>query len=576
MEQYITTAYEKWLASPVVDEATKSELLAVKDDENELKSRFVSYLSFGTAGLRGTMAAGTNRMNVYTVAHATQGLADLILAENAAERGVAIAYDSRNNSRLFAETSASVLVANGIKVFLFESLRPTPTLSFALRYHKCIAGINITASHNPSEYNGYKAYWEDGAQLPPDHAAAVAASMEKVDIFEDVKRIDFSEAEKSPLLTVIGKETDEAYLQCVLEQAVNLDAIEKVADSLKIVYTPLYGAGYKLVPEVISRIGLKHLTPVEEEMTPNGDFPGIKNPNPEFKEAFTRGLALAKEVGSDLIIATDPDCDRVGVMIKGADGNFMNISGNQMGALLLDYIITAYNERGAMPSEPYAVKTIVSTEMVSKICAENSITLHNVLTGFKFIGEVIKKSEQTGHGSFLLGFEESYGYLKGTYARDKDAVVATMLICEMTAFYAARGMTLADALDKLYARYGFYRESTDSITMGGLDGLEKIAAIMKKMRTEYPTSVAGRAVTHVRDYKAGTITELQSGKTEPTGLPSSDVMYFELEGGDVIVARPSGTEPKIKIYYLVGDATKEAADAKIEAYKAVISAFCGL
>ncbi len=576
MEQYIKTAYEKWLASPIVDEATKAELRAIEGNEGELKSRFVSYLSFGTAGLRGTMAAGTNRMNVYTVAHATQGLADLILAEVAAERGVAIAYDSRNNSRLFAETSASVLVANGIKVFLFDSLRPTPTLSFALRYHKCIAGINITASHNPSEYNGYKAYWEDGAQLPPDHAAAVAASMEKVDIFGDVKRIDFAEAEKSPLLTVIGKETDEAYLSCVLEQAVNLDAIEKVADTLKIVYTPLYGAGYKLVPEVISRIGLKHLTPVAEEMTPNGDFPGIKNPNPEFKEAFTRGLALAKEVGSDLIIATDPDCDRVGVMIKGADGEFINISGNQMGALLLDYIITAYNERGAMPSEPYAVKTIVSTEMVSKICAENGIALHNVLTGFKFIGEVIKKSEEAGHGSFLLGFEESYGYLKGTYARDKDAVVATMLICEMTAFYAARGMTLSDALDGLYARYGFYRESTDSITMGGLDGLEKIAAIMKKMRTEYPASVAGKAVTHVRDYKAGTITELASGKTEPTGLPSSDVMYFELEGGDVIVARPSGTEPKIKIYYLVGDATKEAADAKIEAYKAVISEFCGL
>ncbi len=576
MEQNIKTAYEKWLSSPVVDEGTKAELRALEGDEGELKSRFISYLSFGTAGLRGTMAAGTNRMNVYTVAHATQGLADLILAEDAAQRGVAIAHDSRNNSRLFAETSASVLVANGIKVFLFDSLRPTPTLSFALRYHKCIAGINITASHNPSEYNGYKAYWEDGAQLPPDHAAAVAASMEKVDIFEDVRRIPFSEAEKSPLLTVIGDETDEAYLECVLEQAVNLDAIEKVADSLKIVYTPLYGAGYKLVPEVISRIGLKHLTPVAEEMTPNGDFPGIKNPNPEFKEAFTRGLALAKEVGSDLIIATDPDCDRVGVMIKGADGEFMNISGNQMGALLLDYIITAYNERGAMPSEPYAVKTIVSTEMVSKICAENGITLHNVLTGFKFIGEVIKKSEQSGHGSFLLGFEESYGYLKGTYARDKDAVVATMLICEMTAFYAARGMTLADALDGLYARYGFYRENTDSITMSGLDGLEKIAAIMKKMRTEYPTSVSSKAITHVRDYKAGTITELATGRVEPTGLPSSDVMYFELEGGDVIVARPSGTEPKIKIYYLVGDVTKEAADAKIAAYKAEISAFCGL
>lgn len=576
MENYIKTAYEKWLASPIVDEATKAELLLVKDDENELKSRFVSYLSFGTAGLRGTMAAGTNRMNVYTVAHATQGLAELIIDCGECERGVAIAHDSRINARLFAETAASVLVANGIRVYIFDELRPTPTLSFAIRHHNCIAGINITASHNPSEYNGYKAYWEDGAQLPPDHAAAVAASMEKVDIFEDVKRMDYADVVKSPLYTVIGKETDEAYLHCVMEQAVNLDAVKAVADTLKIVYTPLYGAGYKLVPEVISRMGLHHLTPVSEEMIPDGRFPGIKNPNPEFKEAFVRGLALAKEIDSNLIIATDPDCDRVGVMIKDKSGEFINISGNQMGALLLDYIITAYSESGTMPPEPYAVKTIVSTEMVSKICEENGVTLHNVLTGFKFIGEVIKKSEQSGHGSFLLGFEESYGYLKGTYARDKDAVVATMLICEMTAFYAARGMTLADALDGLYARYGFYREHTESITMSGLDGADKIAAIMKKLRDEYPNEICGKKLVSVRDYLAGTITDLTSGEVSPTGLPSSNVMYLMLEGGDVIVARPSGTEPKIKIYYLVGDESREAADAKIEKYKAAVSELCGL
>ncbi len=576
MENYIRTAYEKWLASPIVDEATKAELLLIKGDENELKSRFVSYLSFGTAGLRGTMAAGTNRMNVYTVAHATQGLAELIIDCGECERGVAIAHDSRINARLFAETAASVLVANGIRVYIFDELRPTPTLSFAIRHHNCIAGINITASHNPSEYNGYKAYWEDGAQLPPDHAAAVAASMEKVDIFEDVKRMDYADVVKSPLYNVIGKETDEAYLRCVMEQAVNLDAVKAVADTLKIVYTPLYGAGYKLVPEVISRMGLHHLTPVAEEMTPDGRFPGIKNPNPEFKEAFVRGLALAKEIDSNLIIAPDPDCDRVGVMIKDKSGEFINISGNQMGALLLDYIITAYNEAGTMPPEPYAVKTIVSTEMVSKICEENGVVLHNVLTGFKFIGEVIKKSEQSGHGSFLLGFEESYGYLKGTYARDKDAVVATMLICEMTAFYAARGMTLADALDGLYARYGFYREHTESITMGGLDGADKIAAIMKKLRDEYPNEICGKKLVSVRDYLAGTITDLTSGEVSPTGLPSSNVMYLMLEGGDVIVARPSGTEPKIKIYYLVGDESREAADAKIEKYKTAVSELCGL
>ncbi len=573
MENYITENYEKWLSSPVVDEATKAELRAVRGDENEIKSRFVSYLSFGTAGLRGTMAAGTNRMNVYTVAHATQGLADLILGCGAADRGVAIAYDSRNNSRLFAETAASVLAANGIHVYFFESLRPTPVLSFAVRHHGCIAGINITASHNPKEYNGYKAYWEDGAQLPPDHADVVARSMASVDIFADVKKTDFDAAVKSGTVEMIGSETDEAYLSCVLEQAVNPDAVRAVADTLKIVYTPLYGAGYRMVPEILSRIGIKHICPVPEQMIPNGDFTGIKNPNPEFKEAFVRGLEVAREVGSDLIIATDPDCDRVGVMVRTKSGEFVTISGNQMGAMLLDYIITAYRERGTMPPEPYAVKTIVTTEMVSRICAENGVTLHNVLTGFKFIGEVIKKSEQSGHGSFLLGFEESYGYLKGTYARDKDAVVASMLIAEMASFYAARGMTLADALDSLYSRYGCYREHTVSITMSGLDGAERIAAVMHRLRHDAPSDVAGVRVTHVRDYLAGTVTETATGKQEGTGLPSSDVMYYSLEGGDVIVVRPSGTEPKIKFYYLVGDVSAEAADAKIKTYIAAISRF---
>ena len=575
MENYITN-YEKWLASPAVDAETKAELESIRGDESEIKSRFISYLSFGTAGLRGTMAAGTNRMNTYTVAHATQGLADLILDCKAADRGVAVAYDSRNNSRLFAETAASVLAANGIRVYFFESLHPTPVLSFAVRHHNCIAGINITASHNPKEYNGYKAYWEDGAQLPPDHADVVAKSMASVDIFDDVKKTDFDRAVADGIITMIGNDTDEAYYACVLEQAVNPDAVKAVADTLKIVYTPLFGAGYKMVPEILSRIGLKHLSTVPFEMIPNGDFTGIKNPNPEFKEAFVRGLEIAKEVESDLIIATDPDCDRVGVMIREKSGDFVTISGNQMGAMLLDYIITAYRERNTMPPEPYAVKTIVTTEMVSRICAENGIDLHNVLTGFKFIGEVIKKSEESGHGSFLLGFEESYGYLKGTYARDKDAVVASMLICEMAAFYAGRGMTLADALASLYARYGCYREMTQSLTMSGLDGAERIAAIMHRLRYEAPADIAGVRVTHVRDYLAGTITETATGKTEGTGLPSSDVMYYSLEGGDVIVVRPSGTEPKVKFYYLVGDATAEAADAKIEKYKAVISEFCGI
>ncbi len=576
MESRIRESYERWLSSPVVDEESKAELRLIADNEDEKKSRFSSYLSFGTAGLRGTMAAGTNRMNVYTVAHATQGLADLILGCNAADRGVAVAYDSRNNSRLFAETAASVLAANGIRVYFFDSLRPTPVLSFAVRHHGCIAGINITASHNPKEYNGYKAYWEDGAQLPPDHADVVARSMESVDIFDDVKRVDFDAAVASGKITIIGHDTDEAYLASVRAEAVNPDAVAAVADTLKIVYTPLYGAGYRMVPEILSRIGLKHLFPVPEQMVPNGDFTGIKNPNPEFKEAFVRGLEIAEEVGSDLIIATDPDCDRVGVMVRTKSGEFVTISGNQMGAMLLDYIITAYRESNRMPPEPFAVKTIVTTEMVSRICAENGVTLHNVLTGFKFIGEVIKKSEESGHGSFLLGFEESYGYLKGTYARDKDAVVASMLICEMASFYAARGMTLSDALDSLYSRYGFFREKTVSLTMPGLDGAERIKALMSRLRLGAPADFAGVAVTHVRDYLAGTITETATGHTEGTGLPSSDVMYFSLEGGDVIVVRPSGTEPKVKLYFLVGDVSAEAADAKIEKYKAALSLFCGI
>ena len=575
MENYITN-YEKWLSSPAVDAGTKAELEAIRGNEAEIKSRFSSYLSFGTAGLRGTMAAGTNRMNVYTVAHATQGLAALILDCGAADRGVAIAYDSRNNSRLFAETSASVLAANGIRVYFFESLRPTPVLSFAVRHHNCIAGINITASHKPKEYNGYKAYWEDGAQLPPDHADVVAKSMESVDIFDDVKKVDFDTAVNDGIVTIIGHDTDEAYFSCVIAQAVNPDAMKAVADTLKIVYTPLYGAGHKMVPEVLSRMGLKHLHAVPEQIIPNGDFPGIKNPNPEFREAFVRGLEVAKEVGSDLIVATDPDCDRVGVMIKTREGDFINISGNQMGAMLLDYIITAYRETDTMPPEPYAVKTIVTTEMASRICADNGIDLYNVLTGFKFIGEVIKKSEESGHGTFLLGFEESFGYLKGTYARDKDAVVASMLICEMAAFYAGRGMTLADALDSLYARYGYFRERTESVTMAGLDGAEKIAAVMSRLRYEAPEKIAGVRITHIRDYLAGTITEVSTGHTEETGLPSSDVMYYTLEGGDVIVVRPSGTEPKMKLYYLVGDTSAEAADAKIERYKAAVSEFCGI
>ncbi|MCD7783533.1 MAG: phospho-sugar mutase [Firmicutes bacterium] len=576
MEKYITDAYERWCASPSVDEQTKAELAAIAGNEDEIKSRFVSYLSFGTGGLRGHMAAGTNRMNVYTVAHATQGLAELILSEGCEARGVAVACDSRNNSERFSKTAAEVLAGNGIKVYIYDSLRPTPMLSFAVRYHGCIAGINITASHNPKEYNGYKAYWEDGAQLAPEQAAVVSESMSRVDIFDGVKRLDFDRGVEDGIITVIRKETDDAYVKCVLAEAVNPDAVKAEAENLKIVYTPLFGAGYKMVPRVLTEIGVKHLYPVEFESIPNGDFPGLKNPNPEFKEAFTRGLMLADKVGSNLIIATDPDSDRVGVMAKSASGEFVTITGNQMGALLLDYIIAAYRERGTMPPEPYAVKTIVTTEMASKICEEGGVALYNVLTGFKFIGEVIKQHEAAGHGTYIFGFEESYGYLKGTYARDKDAVVASMLITEMAAYYSAKGMTLADALASLYERYGCYREVTKSIMMEGLDGAEKIKGLMNKLRKTPPAEFAGRSVTHVRDYLARTITETATGNVSDTGLPESDVMYFSIEGGDVIVCRPSGTEPKIKLYFLAGDVSAEAADEKIEAYQKSLYSFLGV
>ncbi len=576
MEQHIRDAYERWLTSPKTDDETKAELEAIKGDEDEITSRFMSYLAFGTGGLRGHMAAGTNRMNVYTVAHATQGLAELIKREGAEARGVAVACDSRNNSALFSKTAAEVLAGNGIKVYIYDGLRPTPMLSFAVRYHGCIAGINITASHNPKEYNGYKAYWEDGAQLSPEQADVVSESMGRVDIFDGVLRCDFDKGVADGIITVIGEETDEAYMKCVLAEAVNPDAVKNEAENLKIVYTPLFGAGYKMVPRVLKKIGVKHLYPVEYESIPNGDFPGLKNPNPEFKEAFGRGLELAEKVGSNLIIATDPDCDRVGVMAKTKSGEFVTITGNQMGALLLDYIISAYRERGTMPDEPYAVKTIVSTELVSKICEENGVELYNVLTGFKFIGEVIKQHEAAGHGTYIFGFEESYGYLKGTYARDKDAVVASMLITEMAAYYSAKGMTLADALGVLYERYGYYREVTKSIMMEGLDGAERISGLMTKLREESPREFAGRRVTHIRDYKAKTITELSTGKVSGTGLPESNVMYFSIEGGDVIVARPSGTEPKIKLYFLAGDATAEASDEKVAAYQKSLFDFLGV
>ena len=560
--------YERWLTSEKVDEATKEELRKIADDDGEIKLRFIKSLEFGTAGLRGTMVAGTNAMNVYTVAQATQGLADLINKLGKAERGVAIAYDSRNNSELYAKTAASVLAANGIVAHIFDSLRPTPVLSFAVRELNAIAGINITASHNPKQYNGYKAYWEDGAQLPPDHAATVSKSIEEADIFDDVKTVDFDTAVKEGKIKYIPASLDEAYLKNVMAEAVNPEVIRQVADSLEIVYTPLHGAGHSMVPEVLRRVGFKHIELVDEQMVLDGNFPTVAYPNPEFPEAFDLGIKLSEKVHSDLIIATDPDCDRVGVMSRDKSGKFMRLTGNQMGALLLDYIITAYEETG-MPKDPYAVKTIVSTDMVTKICEAHGIKLHNVLTGFKFIGEVIKQYEAAGNGSYILGFEESYGYLKGTYARDKDAVVASMLICEMAAYYSTKGMTLCDALQGLYDRYGYYDEGVANIYMDGLDGIERMKKLMNELRENPPADLAGRRVVEIRDYLKDTVLDVDTGKVTSTGLPSSNVLYYVTECGDVIVIRPSGTEPKIKIYILAHDESLDSVKKKISEYAKV-------
>ena len=548
MSNYMNN-YNAWLNSSALSEEEKQELRDIANNEKEIEFRFSNNLTFGTAGLRATMKTGMNAMNRHTVAHATQGLACLILKEGREKDGVTIAYDSRNNSPLFAKTAACVLAANGIRVYLFDDLRPTPELSFALRELGCVAGINITASHNPKEYNGYKAYWEDGAQIPPEYADIVSAQTAQLDIFRDVKTVNYEDAIASGMITLIGAEMDEKYLAAVQAQAVNPSAVKRVADELRIVYTPLHGAGYRMVPEIMRRIGLKHFYTVDEQMVTDGNFPTVTKPNPEYPAAFALGIELANKVGSDLIVATDPDADRVGVMTRTRDGSFATITGNQMGALLLDYIITAYRETDTMPSNPYAVKSIVSSELTTKICEANGVKMHNVLTGFKFIGEVIKNYEKTGDGSFLFGFEESYGYLKGTYARDKDAVVSSMLICEMTAFYKAKGMTLSDALNALFEKYGFCYETNVEIYMEGVDGAAKMDALMNSLRNNPPKVFGNEPVALVGDYLAGTFTE--NGEVRPTGLPKSNVLYYRLQNGDVIVARPSGTEPKIKFYYLL-------------------------
>ncbi len=558
--------YKKWLSNKDLDAELHAELAAIENDPKEIEERFAFPLAFGTGGLRGIIRAGLNGMNIYTVAQATQGLAELVKQDGGADMGVVIASDTRIKSDIFSEISARVLAANGIRAYLFDAPRPTPELSFALRHLHAKAGINVTASHNPNIYNGYKAYWEDGAQISPEQADVVSAAIEKVDIFTGVKLVSLEEGKKSGLIRIIGEEVDEAYLKVVLAERIRPNAIPDVADDFKVVYTPFHGTGRILVPEVLKRAGLKHLYCVPEQMIPDGRFPTVKSPNPEDKAGFALAMKIAEDKGCDLLIGTDPDADRAGVIVRAANGEFVPLTGNQIGVMLLSYIIEARKLENKLPANAAAVKSIVSTKLADKICEANGVTMINVLTGFKFIGEKIKEFEETGSHTYIFGFEESYGYLSGTYARDKDAVCAAMLITEMAAFYRARGKSLYDVLCGIFEKYGYYSEGIGTIVLPGLDGLAKMSSLMDGLRKEPPKEIAGVKVASVADYKTGLVTD-SDGKTAPTGLPKSNVLFYTLENGDSVVIRPSGTEPKIKLYYLVSDKTKEAADNKRNAYK---------
>ena len=560
--------YEKWLQSGVLTAAELDELKSIAGDEKEIESRFYGPLEFGTAGLRGTMKMGLHQMNVYVIRWATQGFANVICAEgeDAKKRGVAICMDCRNHSMEFARAAAEVCAANGIHVRMFDSLRPTPELSFAVREYGCQAGINVTASHNPKEYNGYKVYWEDGAQLPPQHADAIARELEQIDIFTGVKRMDFMDAVNSGLIEVMGEETDRKFMACVTAMINDRDAMAKVADTFKMVYTPFHGCGYQLVPEALRALGVKHLYCVPEQMVIDGNFPTVVSPNPENPEGFYLAIELADRVGADFILGTDPDSDRVGIMVREDKGAFIPVTGNQTGVLMLDYLIGAMKRAGKMPAHPYLLKTIVTTEMARKVAESNGVTSCDTFTGFKFMAEKKNQLERDGIGQVIMSYEESYGYMLGDYVRDKDAVTASMVITEMAAWYAAQGMTLYDALQSLYEKYGWYGEKTHNLVMPGLDGLEKMASLMKSLRENPPAEIAGTEVVVRKDYTDGSVIDCLSGAVSQMELRGSNVLRFELSDGTTILVRPSGTEPKIKVYILTMGKDAQERDENLEKY----------
>lgn len=558
--------YKEWLENPYFDEKTKDELKAIAGDEKEIEERFYRELDFGTAGLRGIIGAGTNRMNIYTVRKTTQGLANYISGVKGQEKGVAIAYDSRRMSPEFATEAALCLAANGIKAYIFESLRPTPELSYAVRKLGCIAGINITASHNPPEYNGYKVYWEDGAQITPPHDKGIMDEVKKVTDYNTVKTMDKSQAEAAGLYIVIGQEIDDAYIAELKSQVKNLDAIKAVQKDLKIVYSPLHGTGNIPARRVLKELGFENVYVVKEQELPDGEFPTVSYPNPEAAEAFELGLKLAKEVDADLVLATDPDADRLGVYVKDdKSGEYITLTGNMSGCLLAEYELSQIQKQSGIPADGALIKTIVTTNMADAIAKHYNAKLIEVLTGFKYIGQQILGFEQSGKGTYLFGFEESYGCLIGTHARDKDAIVATMALCEAAAYYKTQGKTLWDAMIDMYEKYGYYKDGIQSITLSGKEGLEKIQSILETLRNNTPSEIAGYKVVSARDYKLDTIKNMETGAVTATGLPSSNVLYYDLTDDAWLCVRPSGTEPKVKFYYGVKGTSLEDADKKSDA-----------
>ena len=565
--------YQEWLSNPYFDEDTKAELRAIEGDENEIKERFYMDLEFGTAGLRGVIGAGINRMNIYVVRRATQGLANYIIKQGGADKGVAIAYDSRHMSPEFAMEAAMTLAANGIKAYKFESLRPTPELSFAVRELGCIAGINITASHNPPEYNGYKVYWEDGAQFTPPHDKGVTEEVLAIEDLSTVKTTDEASAAAAGKYEVIGREIDDKYIAQVKAQVVNQKAIDEMQDQISIVYTPLHGTGNIPARRVMKELGFTHVYVVPEQELPDGGFPTVSYPNPEAAEAFSLGLKLAGEKNADLVLATDPDADRLGVYVKDAgSGEYIPLTGDMSGSLLCEYVLSQKKAAGKIPEDGQVIKSIVSTNLIDAVAKEYGCELIEVLTGFKWIGQQVLKNEKTGRGTYLFGMEESYGCLIGTYARDKDAISATAALCEAAAYYKQKGMTLWDAMVAMYEKYGYYKDAVKSIGLSGIEGLAKIQSIMETLRNNTPIEVGGYKVVSARDYKLDTIKDMASGEVKPTGLPSSNVLYYDLNDGAWICVRPSGTEPKIKFYYGIKGSSMEDADAKSEALGAAVMA----